>query len=150
MTNKIRDRDAHLTLHWISEHANIENNEMIDKIMKKAHNLFLSSSKRLHHEVTTRMNFIHDLSRKIWDRRWREKTKEIQYCELISKMNHRHLKRHNERFKTHNAFIIQLKINKIEFNKFLHERYVFSILTAHYVYDKKHMIIKHMLFFCLN
>ena len=32
--------------------------------------------------------------------------KKIQYRKLISKINHRHLKRHNERFKTHNTFII--------------------------------------------
>ena len=32
--------------------------------------------------------------------------KKIQYRELISKMNYHHLKRHSERFKTHNAFII--------------------------------------------
>ena len=31
-------------------------------------------------------------------------------------------KKINERFKTYNAFINQLKINKIEFNKFLHEK----------------------------
>ena len=32
--------------------------------------------------------------------------KEIQYRELISKMNHRYLRRYNERFKTHNTLII--------------------------------------------
>ena len=121
-TNKIRDRDIYLTLHWIFKHADIEDNKIIDKMTEKAHSFFLSSLKCLHHEMTTRINFIRDLSRKIWDRKWREKTKEVQYRELISKMNHRHLKRHSGRFKTHNAFIIQLKTNKIEFNKFLHER----------------------------
>ena len=46
-------------------------------------------------------------------------------------MNHHHLKRHNERFKTHNALLIQLKINKIEFNKFLHEKQIFDVIIAH-------------------
>ena len=57
--------------------------------------------------------------------------KEIQYRELISKINYCHLKKYNERFKTHNALIIQLKINKIEFNKFLYERSVFNMMIAH-------------------
>ena len=72
--------------------------------------------------------------------------KEIQYRELISKINHRHLKKHNEYFKTHNAFIIQLKINKIKFNKFLHERRIFDVMIAHCQYDENYMTIKHVLF----
>ena len=146
--NKTRDHETHLTLHWIFEHANIENNEMIDKIIKKAHNFSLSSSKRLHHEVTTRMNFIRDLSWKIWDRRWRKETKEVQYRELASKMNHRHLKKHSGRLKTHSALIIQLKINKIEFNKFLHEKRVFGVMIAHCQCDENYMTIKHVLLSC--
>ena len=50
--------------------------------------------------------------------------KEIQYRKLTSKINRYYLNIHVERSKTYNAFIIQLKINKIEFNKFLHERRV--------------------------
>ena len=64
-TNKIRNHNVHLTLHWIFKHTNIKNNKMIDKIIKKTHNFFLSSSKRLHHKMTTWINFIRDLSRKI-------------------------------------------------------------------------------------
>ena len=76
--------------------------------------------------------------------------KEIQYRELISKMNHHHLKKYNERFKTHNAFIIQLKTNKIEFNKFLHERRIFDVIIAHCQYNENYITIKHILFFCLK
>ena len=118
---------------------------MINKIIKKTHSFFLSSSKCLHHKMTTRMNFIRDLSRKIWNRKWREKTKKAQYRELISKMNHRHLKRYNERLKAHNALIIQLKINKIEFNKFLHERRIFDVIIAHCQCDEDYITIKHVL-----
>ena len=121
---------------------------MIDKITEKTHNFSLSSSKRLHHEVTTQINFIRDLSRKIWGRKWREKMKRIQYRELTSKMNHRHLKRHSERLKTHNALIIQLKINKIEFNKFLHERRIPDVMIAHCQCDESYMTIKHVLLSC--
>ena len=148
MTDKICNHDAHLTLHWISEHANIKNNEMINKIMKKTYNFFLSSLKRLHHEVITRMNFIRDLSRKIWNRRWQEKTKKVQYRELISKMNHHHLKRYSGCLKTHNALIIQLKTKKIEFNKFLHKRRIFDVMIAHCQCDENYMTIKHVLFSC--
>ena len=74
--------------------------------------------------------------------------KEVQYRELISKMNYRHLKRHSERLKTHNALIIQLKINKIEFNKFLHERRILDVMIAHCQYDENYMTIKHVLFSC--
>ena len=116
--------------------------------MKKTHSFFLSSSKRLHHEMTARVNLIRDLSRKIWNRKWQEKTKEIQYRELILKVNHRHLKRHSERLKTHNALIIQLKTDKIEFNKFLHERRVLGVMTAHCQCDESYMTIKHVLLSC--
>ena len=76
--------------------------------------------------------------------------KKVQYRELISKINYRHLKRHSERFKAHNAFIIQLKINKIKFNKFLHERRIFDVMIAHYQCDKNFITIKHILFSCLK
>ena len=121
---------------------------MIDKMTEKTHNFSLSSSKRLHYKMTARMNFIHDLSWKIWNKRWRKRTKEVQYRELVPKMNHRHLKRYSERFKAHNALIIQLKTNKIEFNKFLHERQVFGVMTAHCQCDENYITIKHVLFFC--
>ena len=38
---------------------------MIDKMINKAHNFTLFSFERLYHEITTRMNFIRALSRKI-------------------------------------------------------------------------------------
>ena len=117
---------------------------------EKMHNFFLSSSKRLHHKMITRMNLIRDLSRKIWDRKWQERTKEVQYRELIPKVNHRHLKRYSELFKTHNALIIQLRTNKIGFNKFLHERRIFGVMIAHCQCDENYMMIKHILFSCLK
>ena len=65
-------------------------------------------------------------------------------------MNHCHLKKYSEHFKTHNVFIIQLKINKIEFNKFLHERRILDVMTAHCQYNENYMTIKHILFFIQN
>ena len=117
---------------------------------EKAHNFILSSFERFYQKMTTRMNFIRVLLRKIWNKRWKEKTKEVQYRKLILKVNRRHLNIHVERSKTHNAFIIQLKTNKIEFNKFLYERRVFNVLIAHYLCDEKHIIVKHVLLFCSN
>ena len=72
-TNKIRNHDVHLKLYWIFDHANIEDNEMINKIIKKTHNFVLSSFKRLHHEMTMRMNLIRISSRKIWDKKRKKK-----------------------------------------------------------------------------
>ena len=80
----------------------------------------------------------------------KKKMKKVQYCKLISKVNHRHLNIHVKRSKAHNAFIIQLKTSKIEFNKFLHKKYVFDVLIAHCSCDEKYIIVKHMLFFCPN
>ena len=123
---------------------------MIDKVTEKAHDFALFLSEHLYHEITTRMNLIRATSRKIWNKRWKERTKRVQYCKLISKVNHRHLNIHAERSKMHNALIIQLKINKIQFNKLLHERRVFNVLTTHCLCNEKHIIIKHVLLFCSN
>ena len=65
-------------------------------------------------------------------------------------MNHCHLKKYNERFKTYNALIIQLKTNKIEFNKFLHEKRIFEIIIAHCQCNENYITIKHVLLFCLK
>ena len=68
-TNKIRSHGAHLKFHWIFDHADIENNEMTDKMTKKIHSFVLSSFERFHHEVTARMSLIRVSSQKIWDKK---------------------------------------------------------------------------------
>ena len=148
--NKIRNHDAYLKLYWIFNHADIEDNKMINKMIKKAHNFILLSFKRLHHKMTTRMNFIRALLRKIWNKKWKKETKKVQYRKLISKINRRYLNIYVKRSKTYNALIIQLKTNKIEFNKFLYEKRVFNVLTAHCLCDEKHIIVKYVLLFCSN
>ena len=96
------------------------------------------------------MNLIRASSRKNWNKKWKEKTKKAQYRKLIPKINHRYLNIHVGRLKAHSALIIQLRTNKIDFNKFLHERRVLDILTAHCQCEEKHMTVKHVLFFCSN
>ena len=76
--------------------------------------------------------------------------KKVQYRKLISKVNYRHLNIYIERSQTYNAFIIQLKTNKIEFNKFLHKRCIFNVLIAHCLYDEKYMFIKYVLLLYSN
>ena len=76
-TNKIRSYDVYLKFYWIFDHADIESNEMTDKMTERAHNFVLSSLERFHHEVTARMNLIRVLSRKIWNKRWKEETKKV-------------------------------------------------------------------------
>ena len=121
---------------------------MIDKIIEKAYNFTLFSFERFRYEMTIRINLARVLLRKNWNKRYKEKIKKIQYRELISKVNYRYLNVYVERLKMYNALIIQLKINKIKFNKFLHERRVFDVLIAYCQYNKKHMIIKYVLLFC--
>ena len=50
---------------------------MIDKMIEKAHDFALFSSERFYHEITTQVNFIQVSSRKIWDKRWKKKTKKV-------------------------------------------------------------------------
>ena len=69
--------NVHLKLYWIFGHVDIKNNEMINKIIEKTHSFILFSLERFYHEVITRISFIRILSRKIWNKRWKEKIKEI-------------------------------------------------------------------------
>ena len=149
-TNKIRNHNVHLKFHWILDHANIENNEIIDKMTEKAHSFTLPPFERFYHKVTAQISFIRVSSRRSWDKKWKEETKETQYRKLTLKINRRHLNIHIRRPKAHNALIIQLKTSKIEFNKFLHEKRVFSVLTAHCVYDERYITVKHVLLSCPN
>ena len=43
---------------------------------KKTHNFALLSFERLYHEMTTQMNLICVSSRKVWNKKWKEKMKE--------------------------------------------------------------------------
>ena len=52
-TNKIRNHDVHLKFHSIFDYANIESNEMINKIIKKTYNFILLSFERFHYKMTT-------------------------------------------------------------------------------------------------
>ena len=75
--NKICNYNAQLKLHWIFDYADIKGNKIIDKITEKIYSFILSSFERLYYEVTTRISFIRVSSRKIWDKKWKERTKEI-------------------------------------------------------------------------
>ena len=123
---------------------------MIDKIVKKAYNFSLFSSKRTRHEVAAQINLMHVLSQKNWNKRWQRKTKDFQYCVLILKVNHCYLIIYAKRFKAHSALMIQLRTEKIKFNQFLHERRIFDVLIAHWSYDNDYITIKHILLFCSN
>ena len=105
-TNKIRSHDVYLKLHWIFDHASIKSNEMTNKMTEKIYNFTLSSLERFHYKMTARMSLIRASSRKIWNKRWKEEMKEIQYRKLILRINRRHLNIHVERPKAHNALII--------------------------------------------
>ena len=65
ITIKIHNHDAHLKFHSIFDYMSIENNEMINKITEKIHDLILFLSERFHYEIITRISFIRVSSRKI-------------------------------------------------------------------------------------
>ena len=97
---------------------------MIDKVIEKAYDTILLYFRQNVFIMKWQREWIlfksrHEKSKiKNEKKKWKEKTKKIQYRKLTSKINHRHLNIYVERSKTHNALIIQLKTNKIKFNKF--------------------------------
>ena len=76
--------------------------------------------------------------------------KKSQYRNVVSRMNHYYRSIYAKRFKAYSALMIQLKIKKIKFNQFLHERRIFDVLIAHCSYNNNHMTIKHTFLFYLS
>ena len=56
----IRIRKNKLKLHWISNHAKVENNETTNKMTKRVHELSLSFSKQQTCEITIKIAFIRE------------------------------------------------------------------------------------------
>ena len=75
--NKICNHNVQLKFYQIFDYASIKDNEMINKIIKKIYNFALLLFERLHYKITTRINFIHVLSRKIWNKKCKKRIKEV-------------------------------------------------------------------------
>ncbi len=65
-------------------------------------------------------------------------------------MIHQHLWLHKNYAKSHNALLMQLCTRKINFNQFLHERWVFDVTIMTCKCDKDQMSIKHILLTCFR
>ena len=56
----MRRRETRLKLHWVARHERVLENEMIDRVVNKAHEIILLSSKRQRCEMTTRFALIRE------------------------------------------------------------------------------------------
>ncbi len=65
-------------------------------------------------------------------------------------MIHQHFQLHKNYAKSYSALLTQLRIRKIDFNQFLHERWVFNIATTTCKCNKDQMLIKHILLTCFK
>ena len=145
---KIKVREAFLKLHWISNHKSIKSNEIANTIVNETHTL--SSSLQLFCESAARKVSACSKAQETWKKIWRENTNEIHYRKLTSEIIHRHARLHNNRSKTHNALLTQLRTRKIDFNQFLCERRVSEITTRTCSCDLRRMTVKHILLICSN
>ncbi len=65
-------------------------------------------------------------------------------------MTHQHLQLHKSHAKSYSALLMWLCIRKIDFNQFLHERWVFNVATTTCKYDRDQISIKHILLTCFK
>ncbi len=65
-------------------------------------------------------------------------------------MTHQHLYLHRNYVKSHNALLTQLRMRKIDFNQFLHKRWILKITMMTCKYDRDWMSIKHILLTCFK
>ncbi len=65
-------------------------------------------------------------------------------------MTHQHLQLHKNYMKSYSMLLTQLYTRKIDFNQFLHERWVFDVVTIMCKCDKDQILIKHILLTCFK
>ena len=65
-------------------------------------------------------------------------------------MTHQHLQLHKIYVKSHSALLTQLCTRKIDFNQFLHERWVLNVTMMICECDRDQMSIKHVLLTCFK
>ena len=112
----IQSQEITLKLHWVTEHAEVLENEAADKITDDAHELSLSLIKHQRIEIMTRLMLIQKQIRQTWRIVWKEKFNAAHFQYLTSKMIHRHLWLHKNHAKSHSALLTQLCTRKIDFN----------------------------------
>ncbi len=139
-----------LKLHWVTEHAEIFENEAANKMINDVHELSLSLIEHQRTEMITRLTLIQKQIRQTWRIVWKEKFNAAHFQYLTSKMTHRHLWLHKSHAKSHSALLTQLRMRKIDFNQFLHERQVFNVVTTMCKCNRDQMLIKHVLLTCFR
>ncbi len=98
----------------------------------------------------TRLTLIQKQIKQTWRIVWKEKFNAAHFQYLTSKMTHQHLWLHRDHAKSHSALLMQLCIRKIDFNQFLHERWVLNIAMTMCKCDRDWMLIKHVLLTCFK
>ena len=144
----MRRRETRLKLHWIARHEKVLENETTNRIVNKAHEITLSSSKRRRCEIATRLALIREQTKQVWKKVWKDDFNATHYKSLTSKVTHRYMNLHTRRIKSHSALLTQLRTSKIDFNQFFHERRVLDVATTTCECDMSRMIVKHVLLTC--
>ncbi len=85
-----------------------------------------------------------------WRIVWKERFNAAHFQYLTSEMTHQHLQLHKNHAKSHSALLTQLRMRKIDFNQFLHERWVLDVTTMMCKCNKDWMLIKHILLTCFR
>ncbi len=139
-----------LKLHWVTRHAEVLKNEAMNKMIDDAHDLSLLLTEHQRIEVMMRLTFIQKQIRQTWRIVWKEKFNAAHFQYLTLKMTHRHLWLHKNHAKSHSALLTQLRMRKIDFNQFLHERWVLNVAMTMCKCNKDWMLIKHILLTCFR
>ncbi len=99
-------------------------------------------------EMMMWLTLIQKQIRQTWRIVRRKKFNAAHFQYLTSKITHQHLHLHRNHAKSHSALLTQLRMKKINFNQFLHERWVLDITTTTCECDRDWMSIKHILLTC--
>ncbi len=146
----IQFQEVTLKLHWMTEYTEMFENEAANKMIDNAHELSLLLIEHQRIEMMTWLTLIQKQIRQTWRIVWRKKFNAAHFRYLTSKMTHQHLHLHRDYAKSHNALLTQLRTRKIDFNQFLHERWVFNVTMTMCKYDRDQMLIKHILLTCFK
>ncbi len=122
----------------------------MNKIIDDTHNLSLSLTEHQRTEVMTRLTLIQKQIRQTWKVVWKKRFNAAHFQYLTSEMTHQHLWLHKNHAKSHSVLLTQLCTRKIDFNQFLHERWVLDVAMTTCKCNKDWISIKHVLLTCLR
>ncbi len=94
----------------MTRHAEVLENEAMNKMTDDAYNLSLLLTEHQHTEVITRLILIHKQIRQTWRIVWKERFNAAHFQYLISEITHQHLQLHKNHAKSHSTLLMQLRI----------------------------------------